>query len=155
MILGIGIDIVDLEGFRSQLAEPGSVFSEKTFTGRERRDAREGASGDPTRHLAGRFAAKEAFIKAWSSARYGRAPALASADMRDVEVVSDSHGRPKLRLRGDIAIAIRDLASGGNTSRNPIEVTITDGLPASMHVHLSISHDGGYACAQVVLEGRW
>lgn len=137
MILGTGIDIVDLGAFREQLADGASGFVVGTFTAGERADAETRSSGDPARHLAARFAAKEAFVKAWSGARWGQGPPMqdpARTDLREIEVVNDPFGRPTLALHGDVA---RWLAGApGGTPR----------------IHTSLSHDGGFACAMVVLE---
>jgi holo-[acyl-carrier protein] synthase len=137
MILGIGIDLVDLEAFRGQLADEASQFVAQTFTAGERRDAHDRPSGDPARHLAARFAAKEALIKAWSAARWGLAPALMQADLKEIEVISDGHGRPALQLTGSVAWAVDQLAGGG-----------------TVRPHVSLSHDGGWVAATVVLEQR-
>ena len=80
------------------------------------------------RHLAARFAATEAFIKAWSSSRWGSPPLLRSVDMREIEVIQDPWGRPSLRLHGDVARAA-----------------------GRLDAHLSLSHDGGVAVAFVIL----
>lgn len=134
MIAGVGTDVVALAGFAEQLADPASTFASATFTELERKAANNRPSGDPTAHLAARFAAKEAFIKAWSGARFGQPPQLAGIDMREIEVVNDAHGRPALRLAGSVARAVADC------------------YPAH-RIHLSVSHDGPIATAFVVLEG--
>jgi len=130
-VLGVGIDVVDVAGFRAQLADPASGFVATTFTASEQRDAARPA-GDRSERLAARFAAKEAFVKAWSGARFGRPPALATVDLREVEVVLDGYGRPGLRLHGAVRNAVATLA------------------PA-IDVRLSLSHDGGVATAITVL----
>ncbi|MEZ4468709.1 MAG: holo-ACP synthase [bacterium] len=132
MILGMGIDVVDLAGFRAQLGDAASAFVAGTFTAGERDAAGHRASGDPARHLAARFAAKEAFIKALSGPRFGEAPRTRSLDLREIEVISDAWGRPALRLHG----AARALVDEGGPWR----------------AHLSLSHDGPFAVACVVLE---
>ena len=135
-ILGVGLDVVDVAGFAEQLADEASGFAAATFRPAERRN--EGTDRErQARHLAGRFAAKEAFVKAWSSARRGRPPALApdDLDLRDIEVVDDGFGRPGLKLHGAVCRAVAELA------------------PSPEAIHLSVSHDGGTAAAVVVLEG--
>lgn len=136
MIVGVGLDIVDVEAFSAQLADQASGFVEGTFRPGERRPAA------PVRlrqaqHLAGHFAAKEALIKAWSAARRGRPPALAQVDLRDIEVTDDGYGRPGLRLHGAVRDGVAELAPG-----------------APVTAHLSISHDGPVAAAVVVLEAH-
>jgi holo-[acyl-carrier protein] synthase len=124
------MDIVDLAAFREQLAVPGSVFVEETFTPGERRASGGRAGDDPARHLAARFAAKEAFIKAWSGSRRGHAPKLTTVDLREIEVVHDAWGRPSLELHGTLAEVVGDVA-----------------------LQVSLTHDGGYAAAVVMLQG--
>jgi holo-[acyl-carrier protein] synthase len=132
MILGIGLDIVDLEGFRQQLADPASTFVQGTFTEGEQADSQARASRDPARHLGARYAAKEAFIKAWSTANLGRPPMMGLPDMREIEVVSDAWGRPSLALHGAVSHHIAGLGP--------------------YRVHVSLTHDGPTAAAVVILE---
>jgi holo-[acyl-carrier protein] synthase len=131
-IRAIGIDLVGVESFAEQLGSVGSVFAERTFTVGELRAA--GGPSGVAQHLAGRYAAKEAFVKAFSGSRPGRAPAIPDMDWREVEVVPDVWGRPTLVLHGDLAAAVR--ATLG-------EVVI----------HLSITHEPTMAAAVVVLDG--
>ena len=131
MIRAVGIDLVDVAGFAEQLGSVGSAFAERTFTPGELQAA-SGSSG-AAQHLAGRFAAKEAFVKAFSGARPGRAPALPDMDWRDVEVVADGWGRPGLRLRGALADAVT-------------------GTLGPVVLHLSLTHEPTMAAAVVVIE---
>ncbi len=135
-VLGIGLDVVDIAGFAPQVAE-ASPFVDETFTAGERADAEFG-SGDRTLRLAGRFAAKQAFIKAWSSARYGRPPAVPGVDLRAVEIQLDGQGRPAIALHGEVAEEVSSLA-------------VQLELRGEIATHVSISHDGGVAAAVVVL----
>lgn len=132
MILGLGIDVVDIKAFEAQLGDLASDFASGTFTEGESRAARSRPSQAPARHLAARFAAKEAFVKAWSSANRGRAPVLSQADLSEIEVVNDPYGRPALALRGRVAEAIEAMGD--------------------VVAHLSLTHDGGVAAAVVILE---
>ncbi len=132
MILGIGTDIVDIRGFAEQLQQPGSTFLTGNFTLGERGIAKKRPGQQPERHLAARFAAKEAFVKAWSAAHGGHRPAASSVDFREIEVVSDALNRPSFRLGGEVAQAVARLGR--------------------IKTHLSLSHDGDYASAFVILE---
>jgi holo-[acyl-carrier protein] synthase len=131
-IRAVGIDLVGVESFAEQLGSVGSAFAEQSFTVGELRAA--GGQAGAAQHLAGRYAAKEAFVKAFSGARPGRAPAIADMDWRQVEVVPDGWGRPTLALHGELASAV--LATLG-------EVVL----------HVSITHEPTMAAAVVVIEG--
>ena len=108
-VLGAGLDLVHVPGLADQLAVAGSVFAQRAFTPRERREAARRArqcGSRPAEHLAARWAAKEALVKAWSAAANaaaGRAvaPVLApeAVDWREIEVLTDRWGRPGLRGR--------------------------------------------------------
>jgi holo-[acyl-carrier protein] synthase len=132
VILAIGHDVVDVPGFRAQLAEPGSTFADRVFTARERATAKSRPS-DAAVHLAARWAAKEALVKAWSSARHGLPPVHPHADWAEIELVSDRWRRPKLVLHGEVKEHVETLGV--------------------RRVHVSLSHDGDIASAVVMLEG--
>jgi holo-[acyl-carrier protein] synthase len=131
VILAVGLDVVGTASFAEQLDDTASAFVDATFTASEQRAAR-----GPQRalRLAGRYAAKEAFVKAWSGARAGRPHVLAAVDLREIEVVDDGRGRPALALHGEVAAAVALLDAG------------------RVEAHLSISHDPPVAAAVVVLE---
>ena len=118
-----GIDIVHVSSFKDQLGVPGSTF-QNVFSPMELRIA----AGKPNRaqHLAGRWAAKEAFIKAWSQSLYGKPPVLAEDDVRwsEIQVTPDQWGRTVIVLNGEISRVC------------PFQT-----------IQVSISHDGDYAIA--------
>lgn len=118
----IGVDLVHISAFREQLGMPGSTF-ESVFTARELRLA--ATKPDRAEHLAGRWAAKEAFVKAWSQSIYGQAPIIEPdrVDFSEIEIVADRFGRVAIQLAGEVAKV----------------------APAAQS--LSISHDGDYAMA--------
>ena len=126
-IVGIGIDLVSIPEFAEQVDQPGTVFAE-TFTPGERRDAAD-KSSLAARHLAARWAAKEAVIKAWSGSRFAQRPMLTEAIYRDSEVITDMGGRPKVRLTGAIADHLADVV-----------------------IHVSLTHEGDTAAAVAILE---
>lgn len=116
-IVGVGIDLVSIPDFAEQVDQPGTVFAE-TFTPGERRDASD-KSSSAARHLAARWAAKEAVIKAWSGSRFAQRPVLPEDIHRDIEVVTDMWGRPRVRLTGAIAEYLADVT-----------------------IHVSLTHEG-------------
>lgn len=135
MIAGVGLDVVDVGAFAALLNEPGTIFAERTFTPAERRAAATRAAAGslrPEMHLAARYAAKEAAIKALSQALAPAPLPKALADLREIEVVTDADGRPSLVLAG----RVQALAAQG-------------GVRA---LHVSLSHEGGLATAMVVAE---
>ena len=86
MIDGIGIDVVDIERFKSSLDRtPGLV--EKLFTANERTK--------PISSLAARFAAKEALAKALSVGK--------GLPWHDAEILNLENGKPVFLFRGEIA----------------------------------------------------
>lgn len=116
MIIGVGVDIVDIARFERAL-ERTPKLGQRLFVDAER--------DLPVSSLAGRFAAKEALIKAFGTS--------GSMSFHDMEVVTNELGAPSFSLTG----AATELAtSKGVTS-----------------VHLSISHDANAAIAFVVAEG--
>ncbi|MCK4535374.1 MAG: holo-ACP synthase [Desulfuromonadales bacterium] len=123
-IAGLGTDLVRTARFRRYLEEEKSSLFERLFTSGERSYAMQ--KRDPAQHLAARFAAKEACLKAFG---LGLRDGIRWLDM---EVVPDALGRPELHLSGRAAEIAADLYVAT--------------------VHLSYSHDGDYAVATVVLE---
>jgi holo-[acyl-carrier protein] synthase len=114
-IWGVGVDVVDLARFVASL-ERTAVLRSRLFT--------EAEATLSVESMAGRFAAKEAFVKAL------RAPA--GMAWRDIEVVTDAAGAPSFLLHGAAEARAKEL-----------------GIVA---VHLSISHDTSVATAFVVAE---
>lgn len=114
-IAGIGVDVVDLARFE-RAVDRTPRLRERLFAESERHR--------PLRSLAGRFAAKEALMKA-----------LGDTDgigWHDMEVVADEHGNPSFVVRGAVAAIVE-----------------RRGITA---LHVSLSHDAGVAIAYVVAE---
>jgi holo-[acyl-carrier protein] synthase len=88
MIVGVGVDVVDIARFEQALTRtPGMAV--RLFTAGER--------GLPAHSLAARFAAKEALAKALGAPR--------GLLWTDAEVVTSPAGRPHLRVSGTVAAA--------------------------------------------------
>lgn len=124
-LLGHGIDLVSCERIREILSKQGSHFEARVFTAAEIAYCRR--KKDPFPHFAARFAAKEA---------YGKAMGLglgASGDMLEVEVIHRENGAPALKLSGRAQ-----------------ELFIGAGAKSAA---LSLSHDGAYAIASVIVSG--
>lgn len=92
-MIGIGVDLVDVERMRTVLARTPSL-AERLFTEGERAYAR--ATVDPAERFAVRFAAKEAVMKALGVG-------LGAIDWHDVEVVKADSGAPSLVITGRAA----------------------------------------------------
>ena len=124
MIFGTGIDIVDITRFERLLEEGNLRLFERLFTIHEREYC--AGKARSAQHYALRFAAKEAFLKACG---LGLREGLT---WHDVEVLNDSLGKPELNLHGKALQIFTDM----NLSKT----------------FVSLSHDGNFAVAMVVLE---
>jgi holo-[acyl-carrier protein] synthase len=96
MIVGVGIDVCDIERFGASMERtPG--LRERLFTPDE--------ATRPLASLAARFAAKEALAKALG--------APAGMAWHDSEVVSEASGRPRFELRGTVRERAAELGVTG------------------------------------------
>lgn len=120
MIVGIGVDLVDIARFERGLLRTPTLRSRLFAESEQVKDGKP----MPLRSLAGRFAAKEAFIKA-----LGDSTGVSWHDMR---VSSDHLGNPSLVL--------------GTATQSLLD---SKGITA---IHLSMSHDAGMAIAYVIVE---
>ncbi|HEV2439936.1 MAG TPA: holo-ACP synthase [bacterium] len=100
MIRGIGLDIIEVDRIRRATVRWGDVFLSRVFTPGERRHA--DTARTSAERLAGRFAAKEAVMKAlglgWRRMAW-----------REIEIEGDPLGRPVVRLTGRAAQAAAEL----------------------------------------------
>ena len=133
-MLYTGVDIVEIGRIEQAVARWGERFLRRVFTPGEQRD-----SGERTRSLAARWAAKEAAAKALGIGLQGFGAAAtvgAGKAVRwlDLEVQRASTGQPTLILHG--GAAERAAALGWRS------------------VALSLSHGHDYAIALVVAEGE-
>ena len=92
-VIGVGVDLVDLERVSRLLANKGEQAMQRFFTDGER--AYLGTRPEPTGHAAARIAAKEAVYKALQSL-----PGARAVGWREIEVTRDADGRPAIRLHG-------------------------------------------------------
>jgi hydroxyethylthiazole kinase-like uncharacterized protein yjeF len=93
VIAGVGVDVVDVERFRTVLARTPGIAA-RLFTDDERAYAEQ--ARDPVERLAARFAAKEAVLKALGTG-------LSGASWHDVEVQRSAAGRPTVAVGGVVA----------------------------------------------------
>jgi len=122
MILGIGIDISDIDKIAKSIES--EAFQRKVFTPAELKSC--GEIKNSAECFAGKFAAKEALMKALG------AGIRQEVWFTQIEVLSDESGKPYINVSGE---AEKRLQQSG-----------------AKHVHVSISHSGGMAVAVVVLE---
>ena len=122
MIYGVGIDIIEVSRVRAVFKRHGSRAKNRILTKAEQAQCRR--RKDPSQHIAGLFAAKEAVLKAIGIG-FAR-----GARWRDIEIRPDALGRPIVHLSGKTALEAK--------KRN---IAI---------FHLSISHTAEHAVAQVV-----
>ncbi|MBI3790617.1 MAG: holo-ACP synthase [Gemmatimonadetes bacterium] len=126
MIVGVGLDLVDIARVERLLADKGDRATAKLFTESEARYATSRAH--PARHFAARFAAKEAAYKALAGNELAR-----GIGWRDLEVLRDDvTGQPRLVLHGRAA-------------ERAAELGVT-------RLHLTLTHSHETAAAVVVLE---
>ena len=92
-MIGIGLDVVDLDRFRKTL-ERTPTFGRRVFTAGEVEYAEK--RRDPTERYAVRFAAKEAVLKAMGVG-------LWSCPLNEIEVVRAESGQPSIVLHGEAA----------------------------------------------------
>lgn len=87
MIYGIGTDIIHIPKFKEAIEKWGERLENRLFTQKELRYCKGKRFSE--QHLAARFAAKEAFIKALGKA----------VKFNDIEVINSRNGKPYLSLQ--------------------------------------------------------
>jgi holo-[acyl-carrier protein] synthase len=122
IVVGHGLDVVDLDEFSLLLDEPMRRFFDRHFTKAELADA--GSGANQTEKLAGRFAVKEAVMKALG---LGWGDGIA---FTDVEVITLETGAPTVLLYRHLAKLQEDRVISG--------------------WHVSVSHTSSVAVASVI-----
>lgn len=125
MILGVGVDIEEVERLKATIERHGRRFLERVFTSGEIAYVERAANR--FERYAVRFAAKEAGMKAIGTGWAG------GVRWADFEIVNSESGRPEMKLSGKAA-----------------EIAARLGCRT---VHVSLSHTKRMAIAQVVLDG--
>lgn len=93
MRISCGVDIIEIERIKDSIEDIGEKFLKRVFTDREIEYC-ESRKGQKFQHYAGRFAAKEAALKAISSELNNKY----SVCWKDFEVVNDEQGKPQINL---------------------------------------------------------
>ncbi len=124
MIVGLGIDIAEVGRVKAAIERYGETFLRRVYTANEREYCER--FKNKYERYAGRFAAKEAVMKALGTG-WGR-----GVRWVDVEVVREKGGRPTIELAGEAA-----------------------NIAGRLHVKniaVSITHTAEQAFAQVIFE---
>lgn len=122
MIIGIGVDTVDVE--RMERKKTDESFLKVAFTENEILYCKDKAHA--AEHFAVRFAAKEALLKALGTGFIG------NLDFKQIEIVNNSDGKPILNLYGAALEKANELGA--------------------TKYHVSLSHEKKHAIAFVILE---
>lgn len=124
MIVGVGLDIAEIDRIGAAIARHGAPFLERIYTTREVSYCEN--HKNKFERYAARFAAKEAAMKALGTGWRG------GVRWRDIEVVRQASGKPTL-----------DLAGAARRFANDLGVK---------NISLTITHSGNLALAQVIFE---
>lgn len=125
MILGIGIDIIEVARVQRALERHGQRFLDHVYSVEEQAGAPAGLGRFG--YYAARWAAKEAVSKALGTG-IGE-----DCGWKDVVICRDERGKPSIRLEGAAAGCAAALGISG--------------------WHISLSHERHLACAQALAEG--
>lgn len=98
MILGIGIDIIEIDRIKKSVNQFGERFLNKIYTEVELEYSL--AKPSKYQHLAARFAAKEAVAKALSGIKEN------GFNWKDIEIYNKDNGMPVVKLYGDLKKSI-------------------------------------------------
>ena len=123
IILGLGIDATDIPRIARAFDQYGERFLRRVFT--EGEIAYCTRRRNPVPHLAGRFAAKEAVLKAL------KVRPKKSRQLSGIEVGREATGKPFIILNAKSRQELR--------------------IPAQAQIELSIAHEREYAIATVVI----
>jgi holo-[acyl-carrier protein] synthase len=124
VIVGLGLDIAEIDRIQSAIERHGQPFIDRLFTPAEIAYCERHKK--KFERYAGRFAVKEATMKALGTGwRHG-------VRWRDIEVTNQPGGKPVLRLSG---VAGEFAAKLG-----------------AKNISLTITHSGNFALAQVIFE---
>jgi holo-[acyl-carrier protein] synthase len=129
MIVGIGVDQVDIRRIERLLKMYGGRFVKKVFTLTEQAYANE--SPFPVKAYANRFAAKEAASKALGTGIAG------GIGWQDIEVLRSSSGAPSLCFYRE-------------ARKKLLACLPSEYIP---HTHLSVSDEPPYSIAFVIISG--
>jgi holo-[acyl-carrier protein] synthase len=118
MIIGVGIDIVEIKRIAKAIDTFGDRFKKRVFTENEIASANQkNHPATQISHYSKRFAAKEAFSKAIGLG-IGR-----GINFTDIEIINDNNGKPKIKLSNKIK---QFLQKHLNQNNFKIDLSMTD-----------------------------
>lgn len=122
MIVGIGIDLIEIEKIAKDIRS--DVYLHKVFTEAEIAACKDAVNS--AERFAGRFAAKEAFMKAIGNGiRQG-------VWFTQIEVLNHENGQPYVQVSGEAETRLNELGA--------------------TNIHVSITHTKSAAAAVIILE---
>ena len=121
-IQGVGTDIIEIQRIKEAIERHGERFLERLFTEKERAYCNHYKNAIP--HFAGRFAAKEAILKAFGT---GLQPELS---WQEIEILNNPQGKPEVYVASPLLQAL-----------------------SISQIFLSISHCDAYATATAITVG--
>src|SRR5260221_12687797 len=122
MIIGVGIDLLEIEKIAKDIHS--DVYLHKVFTEREIADCQ--GSVNSAERFAGRFAAKEAFMKAIGNG------IRQEVWFTQIEVLNHKSGQPYVQVSGEAEAQLKELDV--------------------VNIHVSITHTKNAAAAVIILE---
>jgi len=127
-IIGIGLDIIEIDRIREVYRRHDRRFTERVYTEEER--ARIAKLKDPAPYLAGRWAVKEAVLKALGTGLTG------GISWKDINVVREPSGAPRVILKGAALERARELGIAR------VLVSITHGRDIAAAQAMGVDLDG-------------
>ena len=125
MIISCGTDIIETQRMKDAVKKWKDSFLKRIFTDKEINYSMKRKFY--CEHLAARFAAKEAVLKAFGDG-------FSVVNLKDVEIINDKHGRPVVTLKR----AMEKLRKKKNITQ----------------ICVSMSHTRNYAQAMAILVGK-
>ena len=115
MVLGVGVDIIDINRIRNVINKYGNKFKQRCF--HEHEILRSESKINSVESYAKRYAAKEACAKALGT---GLARGVF---WKDIEVENNQYGKPLIKLHGKAKEIFENMNKNSNTQ---IEVSLSD-----------------------------
>ncbi len=100
MVIGLGIDIIEIDRIQKSIEKFGDKFLKKIYTANELKYCLE--KQNKFQHLAARFAAKEAVYKALESGWEK------GTTWQDIEIFNEKSGMPYVKLTGKLQTFLAD-----------------------------------------------